>query len=182
MLQPTITQVRNAQLDGVSNPHVFTNITMFTYIIPVKCNVQIINGIKYPTKCFGLVIVKIPKTTIIIPLWPSYRMPQNPKKKSNCNQTLQSIQKCNNLGSQMVTNYYIYRLKVETTVKERNQKLLDLITIDVLNIEQQHTSDQDIITLLMTPIINSYFNKHPISCKIIHCHILHPSYSVMKSM
>ena len=41
---------------------------MFNYIITVKCNVKIINGRKYPEKGFGLVIVKIPKINIIIPL------------------------------------------------------------------------------------------------------------------
>ena len=53
------------------------------------------------------------------------------------------------------------KLKVETTVKERYQKVLEFITIDVLNIEQQHPSSRDIITLLMTLIINSSFNKRP---------------------
>ena len=82
-LQPTNTQVSNVQLYVVSNSHVFTNITMFTYIIPVKCNVQIINGRRSPAKGSGLVIVKIPKTNIIIPLWPSYYMPQNPQNEMN---------------------------------------------------------------------------------------------------
>ena len=58
-----------AQLDGGSNYHVFTNITMFTYIRPVKCNVKIINGRASPSEGFGFVIIKIPKTNIIIPLW-----------------------------------------------------------------------------------------------------------------
>ena len=51
---------------------------MFAYIRPVQCNVQILNGRKSPAKVFGLVIIKIPKTNIIIPLWSSYYMPQNP--------------------------------------------------------------------------------------------------------
>ena len=45
------------------------------------------------------------------------------------------------------------KLKAETTVKEIDQKLLYFITIDVLNIEQQHPSSMDTITLPMTPII-----------------------------
>ena len=64
------TQVINAQLNGGSNSQMFTYITMFTYIIPVKYNVQIINGRKDPAKGSGLVIVKNSKTDIIIPLWP----------------------------------------------------------------------------------------------------------------
>ena len=59
----------------------FTNITMFACIRLVKYNVRIINGRKYPAKVFGLVIIKIPKTNIIIPLQTSYYMPQNPKNK-----------------------------------------------------------------------------------------------------
>ena len=54
----------------------FTDIAIFTYIRPVKCNVQIVNVNKSPAKGFGLVIVKNPKI-YIIPLWPSYYMPQN---------------------------------------------------------------------------------------------------------
>ena len=34
----------------------------------------------------------------------------------------------------------------------------------------------------MTPIINSYFNKHPISWELIHLRILHLSDRVMKQM
>ena len=41
-------------------------------------------------------------------------------------------------------------LKVETTVKERYQKLLDFVTIDELNIGKQHPSFQEFITLSMT--------------------------------
>ena len=57
----------------------FTNIKMFTYIRPVRYNVQIINVSSAPTKGFGLVIIKIPKKNIIIPLWPPYYMSQNPQ-------------------------------------------------------------------------------------------------------
>ena len=77
--QTSPTQVRSSQLCGVSNSHVFIGITMFAYIRPVKCNVQIINGSKALAKGFGLVIIKIPKTNIIIPFWPPYYMPQNPQ-------------------------------------------------------------------------------------------------------
>ena len=52
---------------------------MFAYIIPVTFNVQIINSSKVPAKVFDLVIIKIPKTNISIPIWPSYYMPQNPQ-------------------------------------------------------------------------------------------------------
>ena len=52
-------QVRNAQADQGSKSHVLINITMFTYITPVKCNVQICNSRKFLAKGFGLVIGKI---------------------------------------------------------------------------------------------------------------------------
>ena len=55
------------------------------------------------------------------------------------------------------------RPKVETIVKEIDQQFLDFITIDVLNIEQEHPSIKNIINLLMTTVINSYFNKHTMS-------------------
>ena len=56
-----------------------TYINIFTYNRPVKCNVHILNFRKAPVKVFDLVIIKIPKTSIIIPLWPSYYIPQNPQ-------------------------------------------------------------------------------------------------------
>ena len=74
------------------------------------------------------------------------------------------------------------KLKVETKVKERDQQLLEFIKIYVLKIEQQHPSGQEIITLPMTPIINSSFNKHPMPWELIHHHLLHPYDSVMKAM
>ena len=73
-------------------------------------------------------------------------------------------------------------VRVETTENERNQQLLEFITIYVLKIERQHTSNQDIITLPMTLIIKIYFNKHPMSWELIYCGLLHPYGSVMKEM
>ena len=77
-LHPTTIKVTTSQLYGGSNSHVSTNIKLFNYIRPVQCNVQILNVKKAPTKGFGLLIIKIPKTNIIIPLWSLYYMPQNP--------------------------------------------------------------------------------------------------------
>ena len=74
------------------------------------------------------------------------------------------------------------KLKVETKFKERYQQLLDFVKIDVLKIEHQHPSSQDIITLPMTPITNSYFNKHPVPCELIYCLLLHPLDSFIKAM
>ena len=74
------------------------------------------------------------------------------------------------------------KLKVETTENKRDKQLLDLITIDVLKIEHKYSSSKYIITLPMTPITNSYFNKHPMSWEIIHCRLLQPSNSVMKAI
>ena len=74
------------------------------------------------------------------------------------------------------------KFKVETTAKEIDQQLLDFITIDILKLEQKHPSSQDIITLPMNTIINSYFNKHPIIWEIINRRLLHPYDSFMKAM
>ena len=41
----------------------FTDIAIFTYIGPVKRNVQILNGSKVSGKYFGFIIIKIPKET-----------------------------------------------------------------------------------------------------------------------
>ena len=62
----------------------------------------------------------------------------------------------------------------------QSQQLLDFITIDVLKIEHQHYLDQDITTIPITLIINSYFNKHPKSWELIDFRLLYPSDSVMK--
>ena len=77
--QKSSTQIRNAQMDGGSNCHMFTVIIILTYIRPIKCNVKILNDIKAPVKGFGLVVIKPPKTNIIITLCTSYYIPQNPQ-------------------------------------------------------------------------------------------------------
>ena len=91
--QKNTTQVSTAQLDWGSNPHAFTNTTMFNYTRAVNFNVQIINGGKAPAKVFDIVIVNITETNIIISLWLSHYTPQRSKQhyKSNFPQTLQSI-------------------------------------------------------------------------------------------
>ena len=58
---------------------------MFTHMIPVKCNVQVLNGSREPSKSFGILIIKTPKTNIIIPLWTSYYIPQNPQNTMSKN-------------------------------------------------------------------------------------------------
>ena len=49
-LHPTTIKVTTAQLDGVSKYHVFADIKLSVYIVPVQCNVQILNGSKDPEK------------------------------------------------------------------------------------------------------------------------------------
>ena len=74
------------------------------------------------------------------------------------------------------------KLKVETTCKERYQQLLNFININGLKFDYQHPSSQYITPLPMTPIINSSFNKHPMSWEIINLRLIHLSNSVMKEM
>ena len=57
----------------------FTNIIIFIYTRPVKYNIQILHGRKVPARGFGLVIIKIPQTNIIIALCTSYYMSQIPQ-------------------------------------------------------------------------------------------------------
>ena len=159
---------------------------MFTYIIPVKCNVKIIKVRRYPAKGFGLVIIKKPKTSIIIPLWSSYYMPKKPQNTigktvlKHYNQFKSLI--AESLRWLQITTDTEKKLKVETEVKERDQKLPYFIKIKIIKVVQQKTPEQDIITLPMNAIINSYFNKHTMSWELIHIHIVNPHDSFMKSM
>ena len=173
-------------MGGGWNSHLFTGIKTVAYIRPVKVNAQMLNGRKASSKGFGLVIIKIPKTNMIIPLWSSYYMPQNPQ--NTISQTalrhyneLRSVRTGALVWVNMNTDIWI-KLKVETTVKYRYQQLLDFITIDVLKIEQQHLPIQYIITLPMTPIINGSFNKQLMSSELIHHRIINHSESVLKAM
>ena len=91
-------------------------------------------------------------------------MPQNPQSTISQNvlnnyNRLRSV-RTEDLRWVQITIDTEMNLKIESIVEEIHQKLLDFITIDVLKIEQQHISSQDIITLPMNPIINSSFNKH----------------------
>ena len=130
------TQVRTTQLDGGTNSHLFTNITMFTYIKPVKFNVKRFNIKKSPAKGFGFVTVKIPKTNIIFLLWPSYYIPQNLQ-----NTIIQNSLIGYNRFISFTTESLIWlqittdtgnKLNVGTTAKETYQQLLDFVTIDVI--------------------------------------------------
>ena len=58
------------------------------------------------------------------------------------------------------------KLKVGTKVKERDHKLLDFITIEIVKVSQQKFSEQDIIILPVTPIINISFNKYTMSWEL----------------
>ena len=51
------------------------------------------------------------------------------------------------------------KFKVKTSAKERYQQLFYFVSIDILNIEQKHTSSKDIINISINPIINISFNK-----------------------
>ena len=117
----------------------FTNIKLFSYIRPVKCNVQILNGSKYTSKSFGLVIIKKPKTNIIIQLWPPYYITQNPQNIISQN-ALKNYNKLRKVGTEdlrwvQMTTYIGVKLKVDTLAKEIDQQLLDFITIDILKLE-----------------------------------------------
>ena len=122
----------------------------------------------------------------IIPLWPSYYMPQNPQNTiiqteiKHYNQF--RIVRIESLSWLQITTDTGKKLKVVATFNERYQQVLELIIIDSLNIGQQYSSYHHIITLPMTLIINISFNKHSISLEPIHRNLIHPSYSVMKSM
>ena len=59
---------------------------------------------------------------------------------------------------------------------------MDIIIIDVIKVEQNQFTNQYIVTMPMTPIINSYFNKHPMLGEINHFRLLQPSGSFMKAM
>ena len=158
---------------------------MCAYIRPVKCNVKILNGRKYPAKGFGLVITKIPNTNITIPLGPSYYMPQNPQKTISQTE-LKHYNEFRSVGTEALRWVKITTdigMKLKLDKKNRiDQQLLDFITIDVLKIEQLHPSSKDIITIPITPVINSYSKKHLMSWELIHCLLLHPSESFMKVM
>ena len=139
---------------------------MLIYIRPVKCNKKIINGSKAPAKRFGLVIINVPKKNIIILIWKSYYIPQNPQNTSQ--NTLKHynqlrISRTEALRWLQTTIYAGKKLKVETEVKERNQKLLDFIAIEIIKADQQKYPEQGVINLPMDHIINISFNKHPMS-------------------
>ena len=78
------------------------------------------------------------------------------------------------------TTYTGIKFKVETSAKERDQQLLDFITIYILKLGHQHSLSQDIIILSMNRIINISFNKNTMSWYLIHRHLLYPYYSVIK--
>ena len=81
-----------------------------------------------------------------------------------------------------MTTYKGRKFKVETSSKERDQRLVEFITIDILKLEHQNLSSEDNINIPMNPTINSSFNKHPMPLETINFRLLHPYDSVMKAM
>ena len=72
-------------------------------------------------------------------------MPQNPFKKTS-QTALKHYNEFRNVITEalrwvQMTTYTGIKFKVETSAKERDQQLLDFITIDILKIEQQHNSN-----------------------------------------
>ena len=161
-IQTSTTQVINVQLGGWSKSQVFTKITKFSYIRSVKCSAQILNGRRFPAKGLGLVIIKTPKTNIIISLWTSQYMPHN-TQNTMIKTDLKYYNEFKSVRTEAlrwlnISKEKVKKLKVETTVKERYQQLLELITIDVVKVEQQQSPYHNIKNMTMTPIINIYFN------------------------
>ena len=65
------------QLDGGSNSHVLTDKENFVQYKEISVNIQQISGSTAIAVGYRLAIIKIPKTELIIPLWPVYYMPHN---------------------------------------------------------------------------------------------------------
>ena len=84
-IQPTNNQVSNVQLYGGSNYHILTNIIISNYIIPVDCNVKILNGIN-PLQKVLVFFLKHYYTTLAIMLYntkPTNTISQNTLKHYN---------------------------------------------------------------------------------------------------
>ena len=109
------------------------------FIRPAKCNIKILNRSKDPAEGFGIIMVKIPETNRIIPLCPSYYMPQNTQRPisktflKQYNQFRSIIAEA--LRWLQITKDTVKWPKVEITVKEIYQQLLHFITIDVIEVE-----------------------------------------------
>ena len=98
-----------------------TEIIIFTYIRQVKYNVQILNGRKEPAKGFGLVIIKIPQKNIIISLWSSYYMRQNPQNTIN-KTTLKDYNQFRNIITEVLIWLLITTDKGMKPKDEKNSK------------------------------------------------------------
>ena len=102
---------------------------------------KILNGSKSREKGFGLVIIKIPKTNIIITLWKSYYIPQNPQNTIS-KTTLKYYNPLKSIITEAmrwfkITTYTGNKIKAETEAKEIYQKLLYLIKIETIKVEHK---------------------------------------------
>ena len=129
---------------------------------------------------------KIPKKNIIIPLCPSYYMPKNPQNKMS-QTALKYYNQFRSVRAKairwlQITTDIGKKVKVESESREIYQKLLYFIKIEIIEVEQQKSTENDIINLPMDPIVNISSSKHPMSWELIHRHLLLPNESVMKSI
>ena len=65
--------------DGGSNSHLFTKKEYFYVMQPITSQVTQVSGEKAVCEGIGIVIIHIPKTDIIIPLYPAYYAPEFPQ-------------------------------------------------------------------------------------------------------
>ena len=110
------------QIYGGSNSHVLTDIENFLQYKEGPIKIQQLSGTTSSARGYGIEVIRIPKTDMIIPLWPVYHMPENPQNTLSQNalkdynkfrsvrtEALQWIKFTNHLGntSRLHTNTYL---------------------------------------------------------------------------
>ena len=70
MLKPIIKGI--VQADSGANASVFNNKSYFIQFHQTKQTLQAFQGVKCLTEGIGLVIIRIPNTDMVIPIFPSY--------------------------------------------------------------------------------------------------------------
>ena len=152
------------QIDGGSNDHVLTCKEDFLIYKRNTINIQQLSGTTTLARGYGLSLIRIPNTSMIIPLWPTYFMPSNPQNTLSQN-TLKSYNnflrvRTEALGWIHFSNASGQSAPLHTLTIPNNTQKLDYIQVEI--------SCSTYPNMSISPIINSSFSQQPLYWTLIH--------------
>ena len=164
------------KINGGSNSHVLTTKSHFVLFKETTINIQTLSGTSSVDRGYSLAIIQIPSTQMIIPLWPTYYMPDNPQNTLSQN-ALKSYNefrsvRTESLGWIHFVNSTSTSARIHTNLSYHLHQRLDYIDVDLMFYKFHST----------TPTVNTSFSKQNLNWTIIHRRCEHVSDDKLATM